>query len=131
MNPPLRCSSSLLSFVGALALAACAGPETATHVDASSQGTLIATTRANSGGHGGPAREGAGVAEGIVRRNGRLYYVKDGGTTLIQGRQRVTEGMYLEKNGDVTLADGRRVKLREGYLVTPAGEVLEAPPYLR
>ena len=57
--------------------------------------------------------------------------MKDRGTTLLHGRQRVTNSLHLENNGDVILADGRRVKLVEGYMVTTGGEVIEAPRYLR
>jgi hypothetical protein len=102
-----------------------------TRVDSSSQGTLVATTRASAGGGRRPAQETAGDPEGVVRVNGRLYYLKDRGTTLLHGRQRVTNNLHLESNGDVILADGRRVRLVEGYMVTTGGEVIEAPHYVR
>lgn len=74
----------------------------------------------------------AGDPEGIVNRNGRLFYVKDRGTTLLSRRkQRVTNELYLEANGQVTLGDGRRLRLRDGEMVTRSGELREAPPYLR
>ena len=139
MNQPSHSLFQLLAGAGALALAACAQSGTASNVetgdirrvDASSQGTLVATSRAESGGRSKPALETAGDPEGIVRIHGRLYYLKNRGTTLIRGKQRVTNGLYLEKNGDVTLGDGRRVRLIEGYMVTTGGDVIEAPIYLR
>ena len=91
---------------------------------------MVATSRAQAGGGTKPARETAGDPEGIVRLNGSLYYLKDRGTTILHGRQRVTNGLYLEKNGEITIADGRRVRLVEGYMVTTGGEVIEAPKYL-
>ena len=102
-----------------------------TRVDSSSQGTLVATTRAGAGGGRRPASESAGEPEGIVRLNGRLFYLKNRGTTLLHGKQRVTNRLHLENNGDVILADGRRVKLVEGYMMTTGGEVIEAPAYAR
>jgi hypothetical protein len=139
MNSSLRSIFRLAAGAGALALSGCAQSGTASHVetgdpsriDASSQGTLVATTRAESGGGRRPAFEAAGEPEGIVRVHGQLYYLKDRGTTLIHGRQRVTNGMHLEKNGDVILADGRRVHVLEGWMVTTGGDVIEAPRYLR
>ena len=102
-----------------------------TRVDATSQGTLVATTRAESGGRTKPAMETAGEPEGIVLMGGQVYYVKNRGTTLIRGSQRVTNGLHLEKNGDVLLRDGRRVRVLEGYMVTTGGDLIEAPRYLR
>jgi hypothetical protein len=74
----------------------------------------------------------AGDPEGIVNRNGQLYYVKDRGTTLLPRReQQVANGLYLEANGQISLSDGRRLRLRHGEMVTRSGELREAPPYLR
>ncbi len=131
MKPPCRSLSRLLAGAGAFALAACAETDNISRFDATSNGTLVATTRAESGGGTKPAMESAGDPEGIVRLHGRLLYLKNRGTTLIHGRQRVTNGLYLEKNGDVTLADGRRIRVVEGYMVTTGGDVIEAPNYLR
>lgn len=121
----------LVTAAIACVLAACTETSNVSRFDASSQGTMVATTRAASGGNTKPAFETAGDPEGVVRLRGRLYYVKDRGTSLIRGRQRVTNGLYLEKNGEVTFGDGRRVKLPEGYMATTGGEVIEAPRYLR
>lgn len=97
-----------------------------------SEGALVATTRASGGGGTRTAYEMAGDPEGIVCRNGRLYYLKDRGTTLLTRRaQRVTAELSIEANGHVSLADGRRMKLRNGDMVTRSGELREAPPYLR
>jgi len=117
----LLCSAALL--------ASCAAPEDA---PPGSEGTLIATTRSTASGGTRTAYEMSGDPEGIVNRNGRLYYVKDRGTTLLSRReQRVTSELYLEANGQVTLGDGRRLRLRDGEMVTRGGELREAPPYLR
>src|SRR5436190_12079129 len=122
MKPSVPSARSLFAAAGALMLAACAETNNVSRFDATSEGTLVATTRAESGAGTKPAYETAGDPEGIVRLNGRLYYLKNRGTTLIYGRQRVTNGLYLEKNGDVTLADGRRVRLAEGYMVTTGND---------
>lgn len=91
----------------------------------------MALTRPASGSRTGPSVEVSGDPEGIMRRNGRLYYLKDQGATLLTLGQRVTPSLYLEKNGEVTLADGRRVRVREGDMVTLGGEVREAPSAVR
>ena len=125
----------LVTALGALGLASCAGPETAStgaEFNPTSEGTLVATTRPASGGAGtGPALELAGDREGIMRKGGRLFYVKDRGTTLVSGPQRVTPGLYLERSGEVMFPDGRRMPVREGTMVTATGEVIDIPPYLR
>jgi hypothetical protein len=135
MNPTVAALRRTIAVTALLTLSGCAellvsrvDTSDVTRVDATSQGTLVATTRS---GLARPALETAGAPEGIVRSGGRLYYVKDRGTTLLRGRQRVTNGLHLEKNGDVILADGRRVRLRDGWMVTTGGEVIEAPNYLR
>ncbi len=128
---PIRFTRLVLTAAVTFVFGACAETGSVSRFDATSQGTLVATTRATAGGNTKPAFETAGDAEGVVRLRGRLYYVKDRGTSLIRGRQRVTNGLYLEKNGDVTFGDGRRVKLIEGYMATTGGEVIEAPRYLR
>jgi hypothetical protein len=80
---------------------------------------------------GSPALEMAGDPEGVVRRGGQTYYLKDRRTTLVRTGDRVPGDMRLERNGDVTLANGRRIPLREGYMVTRSGDLLETPPYVR
>jgi hypothetical protein len=125
-----RAISCLIPVTVGLLFAACTAP--APEQAPGSEGALIATTRATAGGGTRTASEMAGDPEGIVRLNGRLYYVKDRGATLLSTReQRVTETLYLERNGEITVGDGRRVRLRNGGMVTRGGELLEAPPYLR
>ena len=125
-----RVLSSLLAVAGSLLFAACTTP--APDQAPGSEGALIATTRATAGGGTRTASEMAGDPEGIVRLNGRLYYVKDRGATLLSPReQRVTETLYLERNGQITVGDGRRVRLRNDEMVTNGGELREAPAYLR
>jgi hypothetical protein len=130
MISPLRFLPQVIATT-ALVLTACETNRNVAGGDNSSQGTMVATTRATSGGGSKPAFETAGDPEGIVRLRGRLYYVKDRGTALIRGKQRVTRELYLESNGTVTLGDGRRVQVLEGYMVTTGGDVIEAPRYLR
>ncbi|HEX8294834.1 MAG TPA: DUF6799 domain-containing protein [Chthoniobacteraceae bacterium] len=131
MNLPLS-TAALVVPVLSLALAGCSTtPESGSSPEGTSQGTMVANTDSSSVANAGTAQTLAGDPEGIVRQNGRLYYLKDGGRTLISGRQRVTPGLYLENNGDVTTAEGRRVKLREGSMVTLGGEVREAPRMVR
>lgn len=130
MNAPL--SLLLVASAGALSLAACSGPETISDYNQTSQGTLVANTRPPSGGaDGGSASEMAGDREGIMRKGGKLYYVKDRGLTQLSGRQRVTPGLYLESSGEVSFTDGRRMPVREGTMITGTGEVIQIPPYLR
>ena len=120
---------SLAAVCGAAFLASCAAPEDTLP---GSEGTLIATTRSSAAGGTRTAYEMSGDPEGIVNRNGRLYYVKDRGTTLLSRReQRITSGLYLEANGQISLGDGRRLRLRDGEMITRSGELREAPPYLR
>jgi len=127
MHP--RFPPSFAAACGAALLTSCAAPEDA---PPGSQGSLIATTRSTAAGGTRTAYERAGDPEGIVNRNGRLYYVKDRGTTLLSRReQRVTNELSVEANGMISLGDGRRVRLRDGEMVTRGGELREAPPYLR
>lgn len=122
--------SSCLIVATGLGFAACTAP--APDQPPGSEGALVATTRATAGGGTRTASEMAGDPEGIVRLNGRLYYVKDRGATLLSSReQRVTETLYLERNGEITVGDGRRVRLRNEEMVTNGGELREAPSYLR
>lgn len=126
-----RSPQLLSAAAAALLLGACAAPQHTAELEVMSQGTMVANTRSEGGGHSRPAMEIAGDAEGIVRLGGRLYYVKDHGTSLLRGPQRVTGGLVLERNGEVTVGDGRRVRVIEGYMVTRTGDVIEAPGYLR
>jgi hypothetical protein len=131
MNPQLGSLSHLVAIAAGLTLAACETNRNISGGDSSSQGTMVATTRAESGGKTKPAFETSGDPEGVARIRGQLYYVKDRGTTVLRGRQRISKGLYLESNGDVTLSDGRRVRVLDGYMVTFGGDVIEVPPYLR
>src|SRR5687768_16446659 len=125
-----RPRSLALALFGGFVLAACTAPEP--DPVPGSEGALVATTRATAGGGTRTASEMAGDPEGIVRRSGRLYYVKDRGTTLLAPReQRVSKTLYLERTGEISLSDGRRVRLRNGEMITTGGELREAPPYLR
>lgn len=127
MNP--RLLPSFAAVCGAAFLASCTTPEDA---PPGSQGALVATTRSSAAGGTRTAYEMAGDPEGIVNQHGRLYYLKDRGTTLLARRpQRVTSELYLEENGLISLDDGRRLRLRDGEMVTRGGELREAPPYLR
>jgi Domain of unknown function (DUF6799) len=127
MNPRLL-TLPLTAFFSAVVLSSC---ETTTgtglNEDAGSQGTMVANSRQNSSGHSGSAAEIAGDPEGVARVNGTLFYVKDLRGTRLSGRQRFANGAHLEANGDVILNDGRRVRLREGEMVTLSGDVREVP----
>lgn len=112
-----------------LALSGCAQPDPTSisgGPDGTSQGTMIAGTSSPSG----PGLAVAGDPEGVLMRNGVLYSVKDLKLTRV-GTGRVSDGLIIERSGLVTVADGRQVRLRNGEMVTHAGEVIEAPPSLR
>lgn len=125
MNP-----RHLLLLTPLLSFAACSEAPPVGEFRPTSQGTLVATTRMEAGG-AGPAAEIAGDREGILRKGGVLYYVKDRRATQLGGPQRVTRNLYLERDEQVTLADGRRFPIREGTMLTATGEVIDIPPYLR
>lgn len=118
------------SALSLLVAVSCALPACTTDTTSqlgTSQGTLAVNSNATSGAGTAPAVETAGDPEGIVLLNGKLYSVKDQRATLLVGRQRFAQGLDLDRNGQMTLRDGRRVTLREGEMVTFAGEVREAP----
>ena len=117
--------------MAALVFSSCTNPELTGDYNPTSEGTLVATTRTSAGGGAGQAVELAGDREGVLRRGGKLFYVKDRGLTEVVGAQRLTPGLLVERNGDVMLNDGRRFPVREGTMVTVSGEVIETPPYLR
>ena len=112
----------------ALTLGACTTPETTGEAGPASEGTRVVTTNANSGAGTRPQYETAGDPEGVARVRGSLYYIKDQRATALVGSQRFSQGISVERNGEVLLQDGRRVRLREGEMVTLSGEMREAPP---
>ena len=110
-----------------LALGACTAPETTGEAGPASEGTRVVTTNASSGAGTTPQYETAGDPEGVARVRGSLYYVKDQRATALVGSQRFSQGISVERNGEILLQDGRRVRLREGEMVTLSGETREAP----
>jgi hypothetical protein len=123
-RPPIL---SLAALFGALALNSCETSTSQFDADAGSQGTMVANSRQASGARTNPAAEIAGDPEGVARVGGTLFYVKDLRGTRLTGRQRFANGAHLEANGEVILNDGRRIRLREGEMVTLSGDVREVP----
>jgi hypothetical protein len=116
---------------GILFVSGCTSPDTESHLGPVTEGTLNASTTSISSTRTGPALEMAGDPEGIVRRGGQYYYLKDRRTTILRTGDQAPGKLRLERNGDVTLSDGRRIPLREGYMVTRGGDLIEIPPYVR
>ena len=111
----------------ALTVAACTAPETTGEAGPASEGTRVVTTNTSAGAGTKPAYETAGDAEGVARLRGTLHYIKDNRATALTGSQRFSQGISVETNGEILLQDGRRVRLREGEMVTLSGETREAP----
>ena len=130
MNSGRLLTAAVAAVFSFLVLMSCSEPETVYTVPGS-EGVMVATTRSAASQRTGVAKEASGNPEGVLRRHGEFYYVKDRDTTLLTRPGKVARGLYLEHNGQVSIEDGRRINLTEGYMVTAAGDLLEAPPYLR
>jgi hypothetical protein len=77
------------------------------------------------------ALEGAVSPSGIAKIHGNFYLIRNGKGTLIEQKQRFSEGVYFERGGRITLQDGNIVRLREGEMVTFSGEQLDVPLNIR
>jgi hypothetical protein len=93
-----------------------------------SQATMVYDTIGNGTGRTPPGLEGGGTPEGVGRWGGSVYYIRNTqGTPLFQS-ERFAQGVVYDGHGRVILRDGNVVRLREGQMVTFAGESLPVPP---
>ena len=120
--------TSLAGAACALFFGACTTPDTTGEAGPASEGTRVVTTNTSSGAGTKPTFETAGDPEGVARLRGRLHYIKDNRATVLAGSQRFAQGISVESNGEILLQDGRKIRLREGEMVTLSGETREAPP---
>ena len=93
-----------------------------------SQSSMAVDLRPGASGRTGPAVEGTGRPEGIGRRVGHYYYIRDGAATRLYQRQRFAQGYWFDRKGRVIASDGSVVHLINGEMVTFAGERLPIPP---
>ena len=77
------------------------------------------------------ALENAVSPSGLAKIHGSFYVIRNNKATMIDQRQRFSEGVYFERGGRITLQDGNIVRLREGEMVTFSGERLDVPPNIR
>jgi len=73
------------------------------------------------------ALEATKTQDGIARIHGRYYTLRNGKATLLDQKQRFTEGLYFDRGGRITLSDGNIVRLHDGEMVTFGGERRDVP----
>src|SRR5437870_2317486 len=76
-----------------------------------------------SGNSGG----GLQPQSGIIKRDGVVYFMKDGAAQRVVQDMQLAEGIHVSPRGDVKLPDGKQLKLSEGQMVTMQGQVTNAP----
>lgn len=65
--------------------------------------------------------------DGILMREGKVYFIKNGQPQRIERETRLSEGITVDDDGNVTLKDGRKTKLTDGQMVTLDGQLMIAP----
>jgi hypothetical protein len=95
----------------------------AQNADAPKPAAAAPATPATSGGGAG-----AQAQNGIVKRDGVIYLLKDGAAQRVVQDMQLSEGIHVNPRGDVKLPGGKEVKLSEGQMVTLQGQVTTAPP---
>lgn len=65
--------------------------------------------------------------DGIVKHDGRVFFVKHGQSREVNEELRLSEGIVVERDGKVRLQDGTEIDLADGRMVTLQGELKQAP----
>lgn len=73
-------------------------------------------------------RSAQAIPDGLLRRDGVVYFYKHGQPQRIENETKLSEGITVQKDGDVTLKDGTKMTLQDGQMVTLDGQVISAPP---
>jgi hypothetical protein len=81
-----------------------------------------------SSGRSGPAREGAGMAEGIARHAGQFYYVHEGTAQLLVQRTRFRQGYYYDMHKRVVGPAGNFIILADNEMISFSGDRIPVPP---
>jgi hypothetical protein len=74
-----------------------------------------------------PASEDDASRTAVLMRGGMVYVVKSGKELRIEEEIRLGQGMSIDPQGKVTLKNGHITELKDGQMITPNGEIAEAP----
>lgn len=68
------------------------------------------------------------IQDGLLMRDGTVYFIKNGQAQRIERETRLSEGIVIDENGNLTLKDGTKTKLSDNQMVTLDGQLKIVPP---
>jgi hypothetical protein len=77
------------------------------------------------------ALQATAIPDGIARVHGKYYVLRSGNATLLDQKERFSQGLEFDRNGRIILKDGNIVRLREHEMVTFSGERRDVPWNIR
>lgn len=130
----------IISCVVAGALAIWAVAQTGGAASGTSGTGSTATGTSGTGATGTGATGGTGGALGnalsgaasqlenvVIRYNGKLYHMQNNRPQPITHETTLPNGMKVDQSGQVTTQDGRTMTVQDGQMLTPNGQISNAP----
>jgi len=63
----------------------------------------------------------------VIRHGGKLYHMQNNRPQPITSETTLPNGMKVDQSGQVTTQDGRTMTVQDGQMLTPNGQISNAP----